>query len=654
MFLAITFSTKPPYVSKPRDNGITSSKSISASGLLPAKTSAVIINLDNETAGQLWTDFTLVAPAYVIHGATNVNCNGDDTYELVDASDNRIDIYGTIEDGTGKDWEYLDSYSYRKPTIYNPATTFNIVEWFVAGKNVLDNQAADLSPYLTPGTHTLSVSTGTIDLTNPVGGENYNTGETVNVNWTSSDVDSVLLLVRMEESADYFPVMDNAILATLGTFALEIPTNAEESNYKIKLVAKEDPTVADSCDFFHITDIHFAGLDDDPFHPENGSTDIPTDLFTGRLEMHFDESVITATGNIYLKKYSDDSVVKTFDVTNPSQVGVDPEYPTNILMFISSNLDPNTQYYVEVDAGAITDKAAIPNEFAGFTGNSTWSFTTGAGDSYISIYDIQYTTDPSGDSPHNGEVVKTKGIVMVKTSDGFYLQEVAGDWAGIYVYDADGVNDVAIGDEVTVAGMVDEHYNMTQLKDVLFKTVHSSGNTTYDAVTITLDQIGEPYESVLVMVETITCSNPALGHGEWEINDQTNQGRVDDLLFVYAPIQDEEFTSITGILNYSFSNFKLEPRNAADIVSAPTRIRNVDNAGLVVGPNPVGNELRISADLPIADVQVVNIVGEVMDVELVGASSNVIVATEGLANGLYLVKITFTDGTVKIQKVIKR
>ena len=93
---------------------------------------------------------------------------------------------------------------------------------------------------------------------------------------------------------------------------------------------------------------------------------------------------------------------------------------------------------------------------------------------------------------------------------------------------------------------------------------------------------------------------------------------------------------------------------ALRFVSAPTRIRNIDDAGLVVGPNPVSSEIRISANTSIADVQVINLVGEVMDVETFGAAGRVNVATDGLANGLYLVKVTFTDGTVKTKRIIKR
>jgi hypothetical protein len=628
--------------------------------ILPAKASVIVTNIDNETDGQLWTDFTLTAPTYAIYGATNVNCNGNDTYELVDASDNRIDIYGTIEDGTGKDWEYLDSYSYRKSAVHNPNATFDVNEWFVAGANVLDDKSADLSPYLTPGTHTLTTSTGTIDLTAPNSGS-YQNGDVVHITWTSSDVDSVLLYARMEGNEELFLITEeSAILASLGMFDLPIPADAEEGNYKFILKDKDDPSVADSSDnFIFVEDVVFAGLDDEyPFYPENGAVDVPTDLFSGRLKINFQENVQTGTGNIVLKKFSDDSVVETFDVTNAAHVMVSTDDPYTIWIYISSNLDPNTQFYVEVDAGAIKDNAGTPNEFAGFTGNATWTFTTGAFDSFTSIYDIQYTTDPSGDSPHAGEVVKTSGIVMHKyyksgAYKGFYIQEAAGDWSGIYVYDPDN-DDVNIGDEVNVGGTIKEYYGYTQIQDVTFKEVISSSNTLYNPVVVTLAQLIEPYESVLVTVESISCSNPDLGYGEWELTDGTDQSRVDDMFYKYTPVQDEQFTSITGIFVYNYSNFKIEPRDASDIVSAPTRISNVDDAGLVVGPNPVSSEIRISANTSIADVQVINLVGEVMDVETFGAAGRVNVATDGLANGLYLVKVTFTDGTVKTKRIIKR
>ncbi len=623
--------------------------------VLPSEASVVLTNIDNVSDDQKWSDYNLVDPQYVVY-STSMNSNGDDVYELVSPDGTAIDVYGVIgDDGTGEDWEFLDSYSYRKSTIHSPNTTFDINEWYIAGANFLDDKAADLSPYLTPGTHELTVSTGTIDLTAPNSGSYQNDGDIVHITWTSSDVDSVLVYARMEGLTEPFLITEeSAVLASLGMFDLPIPADAEEGNYKFILKDKDDPLVADSSDnFIFVQDVVFAGLDDEyPFYPENGAVDVPTDLFTGRLEMHFQESVQTGTGNIVIKKYSDDSVVETFDVTDASQVTVNPDEPYTIWIYLSSNLDANTQYYVEVDAGAIKDNAGTPNEFSGFSGNAIWSFTTGAGTSEVTIYDIQYTTDVSGDSPYWGQSVKTGGVVMATSSYGYYIQDDDKSWCGLYVYDSGAA--VAVGDEITVTGTVDEYNNLTELKDITSTTIISSGNVLFDPIVIIIGDYGEAYESVLVKVENVTCSDPDLGYGEWEITDGTNSGRVDDMWYAYTPVQDEKFTSIAGVMNYNYGNFKLEPRDASDIVSVPTRISSVDDAGLVVGPNPVGSEIRISANTSIADVQVINLVGEVMDVETVGAAGMVNVATDGLANGLYLVKVTFTDGTVKTKGIIKR
>jgi hypothetical protein len=76
------------------------------------------------------------------------------------------------------------------------------------------------------------------------------------------------------------------------------------------------------------------------------------------------------TGNIYLKKASDNSTIQTFDV-NSASVTV----ATTKVSFSLAGLDVNTSYYIEVDNGVFKDQSG--NLFTGFNGNSTWSFTTG-------------------------------------------------------------------------------------------------------------------------------------------------------------------------------------------------------------------------------------------------------------------------------------
>lgn len=130
---------------------------------LPAGQSLVMTNIDNATSGQLWSDFSLTAPANVLYSVSAVNSNGDDVYELTDASDVVIDVYGLVgQDGTGQGWEFLDSYAYRNSDIVNGNQTFTLSEWTYAGPDFLDPYAADLSPYLTIGIHVFTAPTAPV------------------------------------------------------------------------------------------------------------------------------------------------------------------------------------------------------------------------------------------------------------------------------------------------------------------------------------------------------------------------------------------------------------------------------------------------------------------------------------------------------------
>jgi len=89
------------------------------------------------------------------------------------------------------------------------------------------------------------------------------------------------------------------------------------------------------------------------------------------IVLNFDESVDVETGNITIKKTSDDSTVETISVTGglvsgsgSSQITVNP----------SSTLDSETEYYVLIDATAFDDSSS--NSYAGISSTTALSFTT--------------------------------------------------------------------------------------------------------------------------------------------------------------------------------------------------------------------------------------------------------------------------------------
>jgi methionine-rich copper-binding protein CopC len=101
--------------------------------------------------------------------------------------------------------------------------------------------------------------------------------------------------------------------------------------------------------------------------PANNATNVALDA---NLVITFDKNVKKGTGNIVIKKMSDNSVFETISVTN-AQVSISN---ATVTIDPNSNLAGTTGYYVEVASGAILDLADVA--YAGFTGNNTWNFTT--------------------------------------------------------------------------------------------------------------------------------------------------------------------------------------------------------------------------------------------------------------------------------------
>ena len=104
-------------------------------------------------------------------------------------------------------------------------------------------------------------------------------------------------------------------------------------------------------------------------NPADNATNVLTDT---NIVLNFSEIIKVNTGNITLKKTSDNSVVETFDIngsnvslTSSTQITIDP----------TDFLEKNTEYYVLIDATAIVDLSR--NNYAGITSTTELSFSTG-------------------------------------------------------------------------------------------------------------------------------------------------------------------------------------------------------------------------------------------------------------------------------------
>jgi len=176
------------------------------------------------------------------------------------------------------------------------------------------------------------------------------------------------------------------------------------------------------------------------------------------------------------------------------------------------------------------------------------------------IVEIQGT---DADSPYDGQSVTTTGIVTAVAPQGYFIQDGTALRSGIYIYDQD--NSPAIGEEVTLTGTVDEYFELTEIVNVSSFTTNSSNNTLPDPTLLsTGDASNEDYEGMLVTVQNATCSNTDIGFGEWQVNDGSGSLAVDDLIYLFSPDLNIDY-GVTGILTYSFSAYKIEPRSINDV-----------------------------------------------------------------------------------------
>jgi len=252
----------------------------------------------------------------------------------------------------------------------------------------------------------------------------------------------------------------------------------------------------------------------------------------------------------------------------------------------------------EISAGATIDDAVDPRDFttpqtyvvnAQDASSKNWEITLNVFEpTEVTIYDIQYTTDASGDSPYEGQVVKTSGIVTaIDEGSSLWIQDGTGVWNGVYVFSSATSNTVTVGDNIEFAAEVDEFYTLTELKNVLGLNIISSGNTLPAISEITtLQAQDEAYEGVLIKVSSATCTSADEGNGMFEVNDGSGALLADDDIFKFTATASKTY-DITGIGSYSFSARKILPRDADDIEEVV--IEGINDLGLnsvKLYPNP--------------------------------------------------------------------
>lgn len=294
------------------------------------------------------------------------------------------------------------------------------------------------------------------------------------------------------------------------------------------------------------------------------------------------------------------------------------------------------------------------------TDGSTWEVDDfliqegGTVTTITSIYDIQYTGGGTGDSPLNGNVVTTRGVVtgvyqIGSNADRFFIQDGDGAWNGIYVYE-NGYT-VALGDSVLVTGEVTEYFGLTELSFVSDVTILNSGNAMPNPVTVTNATLGnEEYEGVIVTLEDAICITTENTYGEWTANDGTATFVTidDDLLpAMYSPVLGDGY-DITGIRHFAFDLNIIYPTTSSQIVTVGWAGIDENSVTFTVYPNPATEMITLNAD-PSALISIYSITGATV---YTGVSTSTI-DVSNLDAGIYTVAVT-TNGVTESQRLVIR
>lgn len=264
----------------------------------------------------------------------------------------------------------------------------------------------------------------------------------------------------------------------------------------------------------------------------------------------------------------------------------------------------------------------------------------------VTINQIQNTSTPPYDSPYISQLVETNGIVTAVQFNGYYLQDGVGAYNGIFVLEYDTLKMPLVGHNVKITGTVDEYFNYTTIKNVSSYTINSTGNTLPAPISLTtIGANDEQYEGVLVKVMNATCNADTAtnGFGEWTINDGSGNLRVDNKMYTYAPTISTAY-NVTGVMDYSFSIFKLLPRNAGD-VSVATSIDEINDIKVSVYPNPVQNQINFELSTSNYAVRIIDITGKTIS-NTASTANKLKVNTSSLNNGIYFYTILNDNGNV--------
>jgi methionine-rich copper-binding protein CopC len=312
--------------------------------------------------------------------------------EAVDVESGNITIKKTSDDSTVEAIDVTSSQVTGSGTTQitiNPSSSLDgSTEFYLIIDTTAFDDAAGNSYAGIDNTNSM-LSFTTIDNTNPTLSSSTPTDNATGISTTANitlnfseavDVESGNITIKKtsdNSTLETIDVTDSAVTGT-GTNQITInPSNtfASSTEYYILIdaTAFDDAAGNSYAGISSTTALSFTSQDTgNPYitstTPAHQATGIAVNA---NIVLNFSENVDVESGNITIKKTSDDSTVETIDVTGNTVTG---SGSSQITINPSSNLDEITSYYLVIDASAFDD--ASGNSFGGISDKTTYNFTT--------------------------------------------------------------------------------------------------------------------------------------------------------------------------------------------------------------------------------------------------------------------------------------
>jgi len=330
------------------------------------------------------------------------------------------------------------------------------------------------------------------------------------------------------------------------------------------------------------------------------------------------------------------------------------------------------------------------------------------------IYDIQFTEDPYGDSPYLDQEVNITGIVTSSAHDYdlgyvFIQDEGGGPWSGIML-NGSGLSELYRKEEVTVTGTVYENEGVTQinvssfqqtgqLKEIISTDIDPSDSTDYQTNGF------EKWESVLVRYKSSDGSelyishpkvNPNNNFGDYAVSPKTksasknlglilagrqtsniisslwvqivndpywydNSGQMQVTPIIASP--SIVMVAVLGIMTYGYGNYRLLPRNNDDFEDINVELDPTDLAGsplstdewlvkkVQVSPNPTSGNIRINASSKISEINIYDLTGNLVFSQK-SKADNQEINVSSLSDGTYFMQLKTTKNELISTKIV--